>query len=212
MAGGELELNSTDAAVRCVADVNISGGSINISSAADGIQAGKNINGFPSETGTATISGGSLFISSAKRAIDAKDSLSITGGTVFALSGAKKRWKPKRTASPMSRTSSAAAPETTCSSANSPRSLRSMISPRSSSPLRSLRAEPSTPSPAASAAKPSPRDEHFQQIKHGGNRLHICKYPTGAFASPVGLFIILYFPSRQALRRPHLLRPFCEAR
>ena len=90
ISGGELELNSIDAAVRCVADVNISGGSINISSAADGIQAGKNINGFPSETGTATISGGSLFISSAKRAIDAKDSLSITGGTVFALSGAKK--------------------------------------------------------------------------------------------------------------------------
>ena len=90
ISGGELELNSIDAAVRCVADVNISGGSINISSAADGIQAGKNINGFPSETGTATISGGSLFISSAKRAIDAKDSLSITGGTVFALSGSKK--------------------------------------------------------------------------------------------------------------------------
>ena len=86
ISGGELELNSIDAAV----DVNISGGSINISSAADGIQAGKNINGFPSETGTATISGGSLFISSAKRAIDAKDSLSITGGTVFALSGSKK--------------------------------------------------------------------------------------------------------------------------
>ena len=90
ISGGELELNSIDAAVRCVADMNISGGSIYISSAADGIQAGKNINGFPSETGTATISGGSLFISSAKRAIDAKDSLSITGGTVFALSGAKK--------------------------------------------------------------------------------------------------------------------------
>ena len=90
ISGGELELNSIDAAVRCVADVNISGGSIYISSAADGIQAGKNINGFPSETGTATISGGSLFISSAKRAIDAKDSLSITGGTVFALSGSKK--------------------------------------------------------------------------------------------------------------------------
>ena len=90
ISGGELELNSIDAAVRCVADVNISGGSINISSAADGIQAGKNINGFPSETGTATISGGSLFISSAKRAIDAKDSLSISGGTVFALSGSKK--------------------------------------------------------------------------------------------------------------------------
>lgn len=90
ISGGELELNSIDAAVRCVADVNISGGSIYISSAADGIQAGKNINGFPSETGTATISGGSLFISSAKRAIDAKDSLSISGGTVFALSGSKK--------------------------------------------------------------------------------------------------------------------------
>ena len=86
ISGGELELNSIDAAVRCVADMNISGGSIYISSAADG----KNINGFPSETGTATISGGSLFISSAKRAIDAKDSLSITGGTVFALSGSKK--------------------------------------------------------------------------------------------------------------------------
>lgn len=90
ISGGELEMNSIDAAVRCVADVNISGGSIYISSAADGIQAGKNINGFPSETGTATISGGSLFISSAKRAIDAKDSLSISGGTVFALSGSKK--------------------------------------------------------------------------------------------------------------------------
>ena len=90
ISGGELELNSIDAAVRCVADVNISGGSIYISSAADGIQAGKNINGFPSETGTATISGGSLFISSSKRAIDAKDSLSISGGTVFALSGSKK--------------------------------------------------------------------------------------------------------------------------
>lgn len=90
ISGGELELNSIDAAVRCVVDVNISGGSINISSGADGIQAGKNINGFPSGTGTATISGGSLFISSAKRAIDAKNSFSITGGTIFALSGAKK--------------------------------------------------------------------------------------------------------------------------
>lgn len=89
ISGGVLGINAYSDGMLAVNTFAMSGGSVNISSGADGVQAGKNINGFPSDTGSADISGGELLISASKRAIDAKISLDITGGTVFALSGAK---------------------------------------------------------------------------------------------------------------------------
>ena len=63
ISGGELELNSIDAAVRCVADVNISGGSLFISSAKRAIDAKDSL----------SITGGTVFaLSGSKKALEAE--------------------------------------------------------------------------------------------------------------------------------------------
>lgn len=89
ISGGAAQINAFSDGILAVNTLAMSGGSVSIVAGADGIQAGKNVNGFPSETGSVAISGGDLSISACKRGIDAKIELGISGGTVFALSGSK---------------------------------------------------------------------------------------------------------------------------
>ena len=65
----------------------IRGGEVNVVSGADGIKKKKKSTGFTAETGTVSFEGGLTRISAFNKPIDAKASLHISGGTVFACGG-----------------------------------------------------------------------------------------------------------------------------
>ena len=85
--GGVLNVTASDDGLVSADTVRIRGGEVNVVSGADGIQGGKKSTGFTAETGTVSFEGGLTRISAFNKPIDAKASLHISGGTVFACGG-----------------------------------------------------------------------------------------------------------------------------
>ena len=85
--GGVLNVTASDDGLVSADTVRIRGGEVNVVSGADGIQGGKKSTGFTAETGTVSFEGGLTRISAFNKPIDAKASLRISGGTVFACGG-----------------------------------------------------------------------------------------------------------------------------
>ena len=90
LSGGALTLSAVEDAVKCDADVTVSGGEIRIVSEGDGIQAGDKASGL----GAITISGGELGISAERRALNAHSGVTISGGSVLAFIGSDKQEAP----------------------------------------------------------------------------------------------------------------------
>ena len=91
LSGGQITLESQEAAVRCsTGNVEISGGSLSVCSLTEGVYAGdKN-----SAIGDILVSGGELSISAGKQALKARGSFTVTGGSIRALSGSEKQSAP----------------------------------------------------------------------------------------------------------------------
>ena len=88
LSDGVVSLNSQDDAIRCsVGSVSISGGSLDIFTLTDGIQAGEKASGL----GDVSVTGGDLRISAGSRAVKAQGSFSVTGGSILALCGSEKQ-------------------------------------------------------------------------------------------------------------------------
>jgi len=87
--GGTISICSVDDGIDTPNAVVISGGTLHIIAGEDGIKAGKSGKTGPDE-GMITISGGEITISAYEDGLDAKTSLTVTGGTVFALSNSTK--------------------------------------------------------------------------------------------------------------------------
>lgn len=99
VTGGEFSISSGSDGIETSANISISGGSFVISSLKDGIAAGDRPNGFTVTGGIIDISGGSLSICASSDPINAKASLTVSGGRVFGLGNGKN----VRTFSPESR-------------------------------------------------------------------------------------------------------------
>lgn len=81
ISGGEIFVEQAgDQAIVSVRDINISGGSLLLSSARDGLKAGDK-----TFSGSVNISGGELFLCSGNDAIDANGGLNLSGGSLAAL-------------------------------------------------------------------------------------------------------------------------------
>ena len=87
--GGDITIRSVDDGMDTPCGITITGGKLNIAAGEDGIKAGKSGETDP-EKGLITIGGGEIFISAYQDGVDAKSKLSITGGTIFALSNTTK--------------------------------------------------------------------------------------------------------------------------
>ena len=96
LSGGQISLESQEAAVRCsTGNVEITGGSLTAYSLTEGVYAGdKN-----SAVGDILVSGGELSVSAGKQALKARGSFAVTGGSIRALSGSEKQAAPTGTAS-----------------------------------------------------------------------------------------------------------------
>lgn len=81
---GALAVSAADDGLSCADTVRITGGELQIEAGADGIQGGKKTTGFTAAAGTVSIEGGRVLVSAFNKPIDAKASLRISGGTVFA--------------------------------------------------------------------------------------------------------------------------------
>lgn len=88
LSEGVVSLNSQEDALRCSeGSVSISGGTLEIVTLADGIQAGEKDSGI----GDVRVSGGEIRISAGNRAVKAQGSFSVTGGSIRALCGSEKQ-------------------------------------------------------------------------------------------------------------------------
>ena len=91
LSGGQISLESQEAAIRCsTGHVEISGGSLSVFSLTEGVYAGEK----NSAIGDIRISGGELSISAGKQALKARGSFTVTGGSIRALSGSEKQSAP----------------------------------------------------------------------------------------------------------------------
>ena len=91
ISGGTLRLESREDGVRAsVGNVEISGGSLDILALGDGICAGEKSSG----VGDILVSGGALTIHAGKQAAKARGGFTVTGGSLFALSGSDKQSAP----------------------------------------------------------------------------------------------------------------------
>lgn len=91
LSGGQISLESQEAAVRCsTGNVEISGGSLSVYSLTEGVYAGEK----NSAIGDILVSGGELSISAGKQAMKARGSFTVTGGSIRALSGSEKQSAP----------------------------------------------------------------------------------------------------------------------
>ena len=88
LSDGLVSLNSQEDALRCSeGSVSITGGTLEIVTLTDGIQAGEKDSGI----GDVTVTGGDLRISAGSRAVKAQGSFSVTGGSIRALCGSEKQ-------------------------------------------------------------------------------------------------------------------------
>ena len=88
LSGGTVSLNSQEDGLRCSeGSISITGGTLEIVTLTDGIQAGEKDSGI----GDVTVTGGDLRISAGSRAVKAQGSFSVTGGSIRALCGSEKQ-------------------------------------------------------------------------------------------------------------------------
>ena len=89
IGGGTLDISSVEDGIQTKGDVDISGGTITVVSGEDCIKAGDKNDTTGSTAGTVTVSGGDLRLSAAGDPIEAKQALTVTGGTVFGMGSPK---------------------------------------------------------------------------------------------------------------------------
>lgn len=89
---GTVRVSTLEDGLRCVTgNVEISGGTLQITALGDGILAGEKSSG----VGDVSISGGELDISAGQQAVKARGSFSLSGGSIRALCGSEKQSAPK---------------------------------------------------------------------------------------------------------------------
>lgn len=86
ISGGAVNVSAQEDAVDSIGDVSITGGLVYISSVHDGIQAGEANSG----KGDISITGGDVLIDAYKLGFNPRGRLSVSGGTVLAISGTDK--------------------------------------------------------------------------------------------------------------------------
>ncbi len=92
ISDGSMSLSALEDGMRCSAgNVDVSGGSIQIAAAGDGILAGEKGSGL----GDVTVSGGELSISAGSQAVKARGNFSVSGGSIRALCGSEKQVVPQ---------------------------------------------------------------------------------------------------------------------
>ncbi len=88
ISGGTLNISSIEDGIQTKGDVDISGGTITVSSGEDCIKAGDK-NDSASTAGNVTVSGGELRLTAAGDPIEAKQTFTVTGGSVFGAGSPK---------------------------------------------------------------------------------------------------------------------------